>query len=197
MHTLIAATFTQLADLLEPLPTATWDAPSLCAGWRVREVVAHVTVPARLTAEQFGAEMAAAGGDFRAVSDGLALRDAALPLAEHLANLRSPVLAAWEPPGGGAIGALNHAVVHSLDVTNAVDLPPAASAEALRAILDSLTDGGVAARFDADVSGLALSAPDIGWSWGDGQAWSADAAALVSLLTHRTLPDGRSLASSG
>ena len=104
------------------------------------------------------------------------------------------MLAAWEPPGGGAIGALNHAVVHSLDITNAVHLPSAAPAEALRVILDSLTAGGGAARFDVDVSGLALEAPDIGWSWSAGRAVSAPAAELVSLLTHRSLPDGRSLA---
>jgi len=41
-------------------PDATWDAPTLCEGWQVRNVVAHVTMPARLTPEQFGAEMAAA-----------------------------------------------------------------------------------------------------------------------------------------
>lgn len=196
-HDLIAATFADLADLLEPLPAATWDAPSLCAGWRVREVVAHVTMPARLTAEQFGADIAAAHGDFQATSDGLALRDASLPIAEHLDNLRSPVLAAWEPPGGGAIGGLNHAVVHSLDITNAVGLPAAASADALRVILDSLTEGGAAARFGVDVAGVALGAPDIGWSWGEGEVVTADAAVLVSLVSHRTLPGGRSFGGGG
>lgn len=31
-----------LADLLTTLTPAQWNAPSLCSGWRVREVVAHV-----------------------------------------------------------------------------------------------------------------------------------------------------------
>jgi len=71
-----AATYEGLAGL----PTAdTGNAPSLCAGWQVRHVVGHVTMPARLTPEQFGAELAAARGDFGVLSDTVADRDAALP----------------------------------------------------------------------------------------------------------------------
>ena len=43
----VAAAFDALADALAPLDDAAWDTPSLCAGWRVREVVAHMTMPAR------------------------------------------------------------------------------------------------------------------------------------------------------
>ena len=32
------------AELLAGLAGAQWDAPSLCAGWRTREVVAHTTM---------------------------------------------------------------------------------------------------------------------------------------------------------
>src|SRR4051812_49336691 len=31
-----------LADLLDELSEAEWETPSLCAGWRVRDVAAHV-----------------------------------------------------------------------------------------------------------------------------------------------------------
>ena len=53
------------ARLLADGPAEAWDAATLCAGWQVRHVVAHVTMPARLTPERFGAEMAAAGGDWQ------------------------------------------------------------------------------------------------------------------------------------
>lgn len=36
---------TGYCDLLADLDEAGWDHPSLCAGWRVREVVAHMTMP--------------------------------------------------------------------------------------------------------------------------------------------------------
>ena len=43
----VAAEFTRLADLLDAVSDARWDTPSLCAGWRVREVIAHLTMAAR------------------------------------------------------------------------------------------------------------------------------------------------------
>ncbi|WP_222267277.1 maleylpyruvate isomerase family mycothiol-dependent enzyme [Modestobacter marinus] len=188
----VARTYDGLADLLAAGPAGTWDAPSLCAGWQVRHVVAHVTMPARLSAEQFGAEMAAAGGDFTLLSDTVAARDASLPTAELLDALRSPVLHGWQPPGGGAAGALSHAVVHALDVTVALGRPAVAPAEAVVAVLDRLTaaDGAV---FGIDLAGVRLEAADTDWSWGDGALVRADSGALVALLSGRRLPDGRVL----
>jgi len=74
----VAATYDRLADVLAAAAVEVWDAPSLCEKWLVRHVIAHVTMPARLTPEQFGAEMAAAGGDFTVLSDTVARRDASL-----------------------------------------------------------------------------------------------------------------------
>jgi uncharacterized protein (TIGR03083 family) len=37
----------RLADLYADLTPDQWSAPSLCKGWRVREVLAHVTMPYR------------------------------------------------------------------------------------------------------------------------------------------------------
>lgn len=193
LQPLIRDSFARLADSLEQQEPDVCDQPSLCAGWRVRDVVAHVTMPARLTAEQFGAELTAVGGDFQLLSDTIAVRDGELPVAEHLYNLRSTTLAEWEPPGGGAIGALNHAVVHGLDVTNAVGLPRACTDDTAMVILDSLTTGGIAARFDIDLTNVRLQADDIDWSSGSGRDVIAPAAEIISLACHRTLSDGRSL----
>jgi uncharacterized protein (TIGR03083 family) len=188
----VAPTYDGLADLLAAAPGETWDAPSLCEKWQVRHVVAHVAMPVRLTPERFGAEMAAAGGDFGVLSDTVAARDAALPPADQLDALRSPQLHAWQPPGGGAAGALSHAVIHSLDVTVALDRPAVAPADAVVAVLDRLTaaNGGV---FAIDLTGVRLEAADTDWSWGDGNVVRADSGALVALLSGRTLPDGRTL----
>ena len=188
----VAPTFTGLADLLASAPGETWDAPSLCDKWQVRHVVAHVTMPARMTPEQFGAEMAAAGGDFAVVSDTVAARDASLPVADHLQALRSPMLHAWQPPGGGEVGALSHAVIHSLDVTVALDRPAVAPQEAVTAILDQLTAAN-GAWFGIDLAGVRLEASDTDWSWGTGDVVRADSGSLVALLSGRTLPDGRAL----
>lgn len=188
----VAPTYLHLADLLAAEPAETWDAPSLCDSWRVRHVVAHVTMPARFTPEQFGAEMAAAGGDFDVLSRTVAARDSAAPVAEHLAHLRSPRLHEWQPPGGGAAGALSHAVIHSLDITVALGRPAVAPPDAVLAVLDQLVaaDG---AWFGIDLTGTRLEADDAEWSWGTGEVTRADAGSLVALLSGRTLPDGRVL----
>ena len=170
----VPPTLTGLADLLAGAPH-TWEAESLCQGWQVRHVVAHVTMPARLTPEAFGAEMAAAGGDFTVLSNTVAQRDGALPRDELLDQLRSPSLHGWQPPGGGEAGALSHAVIHSLDVTLPLGLPPVAPPDAVAAVLDLLvTDGG--SWFGVDPSGLSGTDPE-----------------RVALLAGRSLPDGRSL----
>ncbi|WKK11838.1 maleylpyruvate isomerase family mycothiol-dependent enzyme [Rhodococcus ruber] len=188
----VAPTYDGLADLLASVPAETWDAPSLCEKWQVRHVVAHATMPARLTPEQFGAEMAAAGGDFTVLSDTVAARDAFLPVSEHLAHLRSPLLHAWQPPGGGAAGALSHAVIHTLDVTVALERPTVAPAEAVVAVLDQLTAAN-GAVFGVDLTEVRLEADDADWSWGSGEVVRADSGRLVALLSGRTLPDGRTL----
>jgi hypothetical protein len=151
-----------------------------------------VTMPARLTPEQFRAEMAAAGGDFTVLSDTVAARDASLPLVDLLDQLRSPILHAWQPPGGGTAGALSHAVIHSLDVTIALDRPTVAPAEAVTAILDQLTAAN-GTWFALDLTDVRLQSTDTDWSWGHGQLVRADSGSLVALLGGRTLPDGRTL----
>jgi uncharacterized protein (TIGR03083 family) len=187
----VAPTYNGLADLLTATAVDTWDAPSLCEKWLVRHVVAHMTMPARLTPEQFGAEMAAAGGDFTVLSDTVATRDASLPVGDLLDQLRSPRLHAWQPPGGGAAGALSHAVIHSLDVTIALDRSAVAPAEAATAVLDQLT--AASGTGWVDLTGVRLEAADTDWSWGNGQLVRADSGSLVALLSGRALPDGRTL----
>lgn len=189
LHDLVGDSYRRLADQLR---LADWEQPSLCVGWRVRELIAHVTMPARYTAEQFGLELAAANGDFTLLSNLIAARDGELSMAELLADLASPVLAGWQPPGGGAIGALNHVVVHGLDATNALGVPRSCSDEAARIILDELVAGG-AERFGVSLAGVQLVASDLDWQSGSGRTVTASAGELISLASHRTLPDGRNL----
>ncbi len=115
----ITAERRELAGLLSGLPAQTWDAPTLCAGWRVREVVAHMTMPFRYSTRQFLTELGKARGNFTRMADRCAKRDAALPPGELAAALRDNAGHPWKPPGGGLEGALVHDVIHGLDITAA------------------------------------------------------------------------------
>src|SRR5215471_14019970 len=65
----VAAEFAALAGLLERATEAQWDTPSLCEGWRVREVVAHMTMAARYPEDKFMAELRRCDFDFGRLSN--------------------------------------------------------------------------------------------------------------------------------
>jgi len=188
---LVAATYVALADMLDALAPERWETPSLCEGWRVREVVAHVTMPARYSEDAFMAELGADGFDFTRLSNRIASRDAKLPTSELIANLRDDTLHRWTPPGGGYHGALNHAVIHSLDITVPLSETRRTSDTAIRTVLDDLTGGGAHTHFGTDIDERSLRATDIDWSYGSGPQVSGTATDLALHLCGRTVPAGR------
>lgn len=190
LQPLVAATYVALADLLDRRSPEAWDTPSLCEGWRVREVVSHMTMPARYDEAAFMAELEADNFDFDVLSKRIAGRDADLATDHLVANLRSDTLHHWTPPGGGEHGALNHAVIHSLDITVPLGEPRCASDNAIRVVLDDLTEGGIHAHFGTEVQGRSFEATDIAWSFGRGTSTSGPAADLALFLCGRTLPSG-------
>ncbi|MGH3903718.1 MAG: maleylpyruvate isomerase family mycothiol-dependent enzyme [Pseudonocardiaceae bacterium] len=85
----IAAERHELAAVLTDLPEQAWDAPTLCAGWRVREVVAHMTMPFRYSLPQFVLGMVRARGNFDRMADRCARYDAAaMTAAENCDMIR-------------------------------------------------------------------------------------------------------------
>jgi uncharacterized protein (TIGR03083 family) len=187
----VAAEFRSLADLLDAASAAQWDTASLCAGWRVREVVAHMTMAARYSEEQFMAELKRCGFDFTRLSNEIAARDASLPSDELIENLRSEVMQRWAPPGGGYHGALNHVVIHGLDVTVPLGAARLAPDQTIRVILDDLTQGDVNARFGIDIAGRHLQATDLDWSFGAGPMLRGPAADLALAICGRSVAPGR------
>jgi uncharacterized protein (TIGR03083 family) len=182
----VAAAFDALADALAPLDDAAWDTPSLCAGWRVREVVAHMTMPARYDQPAYLAELELAAGDFTTLSETIARRDAALPSGTLVEQLRGRDLQQWTPPGGGELGALTHVVVHGLDATVPLGLGRPFADEAMCRVLDGLVAGGH--QHFGVVLPDRLQATDLAWEHGTGTALRGSAADLVLRLTGRTVP---------
>lgn len=187
----VAAEFASLAGLLGAATDAQWDTWSLCAGWRVREVVAHMTMAARYSEAEFMAELQRCGFDFTRLSNEVAARDAKLPASQLVDCLRAEVMAEWTPPGGGYLGALNHVVIHGLDVTVPLGVPRHSPDQTIRAVLDGLTSGGGHEHFGMAVAGRRLAATDLDWCYGSGAELRGAAGDLALALCGRTLPEGR------
>jgi uncharacterized protein (TIGR03083 family) len=187
----VAAEFTSLADLLAAASGAQWDTPSLCAGWRVREVVAHLTMAARYSEAEFMTELRRCDFDFTRLSNEVAGRDASLPEDELVASLRSDVMQRWTPPGGGYHGALNHVVIHGLDVTVPMGAPRRSPDQTIRVVLDDLAQGGGHAHFGTVINGRRLEAGDLDWSHGSGPVLRGAAGDLALAMCGRAVPAGR------
>jgi uncharacterized protein (TIGR03083 family) len=187
----VADEYGALADLLEASGAAVWEAPSLCEGWRTREVVAHMTMPARYSGPAFMAELEAAGGDFTRLSNTVAARDGELPAASLLGDLRSWVLHGWQPPGGGMEGALTHCVIHGLDIVEAVPLERRVPDERIARVLEIVAGAGGPTLFGVDLSGVQLRADDLDWRCGSGALVTGPAQALALVVCGRLLPPGR------
>ncbi|MFC9797637.1 maleylpyruvate isomerase family mycothiol-dependent enzyme [Streptomyces sp. NPDC127584] len=187
----IAAERRELADLFDGLPAERWNEPSLCAGWRVREVVAHMSMGFRLSLPATLGELVRARGNLHRMTDRVARRDAAARSpAELSAFLRDNADHRWTPPVGGAAGALGHDVVHGLDVTVALGLDRRVPEDRLRALLDQVRPAGLR-FFGVDLGGVRLCADDLDWSYGSGAPVTGSAQDLLLLAYGRRLPEGR------
>jgi uncharacterized protein (TIGR03083 family) len=205
MMKLIAAHRRALSEALSDLPAAQWQGASLCAGWTPGHVLAHQTMPFRISEAEFMAGMQECGGDFTKFSDEIAERDSNIPPAELVGVLRDNAENPWAPPGGGLSGALSHDVIHGLDMTwllgSAYEIP----AEAMTTVLGSITgplalagDAVVAADvepsaermtvFGFPLDGIKVIATDLDWCAGQGPELRGRGRDLLPLLAGREIP---------
>lgn len=164
----IAAERRELAGVFAGLTAEQWNSPSLCEGWRVREVVAHMSTCFRHSTARTLGELVRSGGNVHRMADRIARRDAAALTEDRLAAaLAEHAEHPWRPPVGGRIAALAHDAVHGLDVTVALGLGARLPLPRAAALL-----GTVSARslrfFGARLEGVRLRATDLDWSYGQG-----------------------------
>lgn len=136
---LITAERREMAAVLSGLPDRSWNAPTLCAGWRVREVVAHMEMLYRYSTARFLAELARSGGRFGRMADRRARQDGSASPHELLLVMAEGAESARTPLGVGLAGSLTHDVIHGLDVTVALGLDRRVPEDRLRVVLDVIT----------------------------------------------------------
>jgi uncharacterized protein (TIGR03083 family) len=178
-----------LADLLETLSDEQWDEPSLCTGWRVRDVAAHLTL-AHTGSGRAVVEVVRARGRFDAMIRDTALRRAAAPRAELVAALRAMVGSRRRAPGVSPLEPMLDALVHGQDIALplGIDRPMPLDAATTAATRVWTSGWPLSLAFSARrrLRGVELVADDVDWAVGDGLRLEGPVAALLLVLTGRT-----------
>lgn len=162
----------RLVDRLRGLADEDWDRPSLCAGWTVRHVLAHLVTPYTVSVPA----MALAVGRHRSIDR--AMDAAARRIAEErepddlLSVLEANASSGFHPPGLPLAASLTDAVVHSADIRWGLGDPHEdwAAPDRLGPVLDFLTSPRALAGFvpPGRLRGLTLRADDVPWERGSG-----------------------------
>ncbi len=184
---MVAAERTGLADELEGLAEEQWATLSLCAGWTVREVVAHLLMPFHVSLPKMLWKMATNGFDFDKVSDKVAKSDVR-PVTELLDDLRTNAGHRFSPPGFGPEAPLTELVVHGQDIRRPLEFARHVPDDHARVVLDLLVTPKAAKAFAKKglLTGLRLEVNELEWSYGSGHVVAGRAEAIIMTLAGRT-----------
>jgi uncharacterized protein (TIGR03083 family) len=173
-----------LAAFLATLPPEQWQAPTLCARWRVRDVVAHVVSYGELGTGGLLAYVIR-GGFWSPRVNALALA----PYSRYSPEQLLALLAGHAEPRGlhAALGgrvALLEGIVHHQDIRRALGMPRVIPAErllpGLRTALIAPDAGGL-----WRIRGVRLIATDLRFSFGFGPEVRGAAEALLMAMAGR------------
>lgn len=158
-----------LADFLDDLDDHEWQRDSLCAGWTVHDVAAHMTLSTRSTFLGTIKGAIRARGNWNRMEAGLARdRAAVFGPAELIAQLRETAGSAHRAPLSSRWDPLVDALVHGQDVARPLgrerEMPAEQTVAALEHVLASPFYG---AR--KRLAGTRLVATDREWAAGNGQ----------------------------
>jgi len=178
-----------IADL-EGVDETRWDEPSLCPGWSVHDVVAHLVDTARTTRLGFVVAMARARFDFdRQNADGVARERGASP-AQTLERLRAVARRTSTPPAPRD-SRLVEEIVHGEDIRRPLgirrDYPPEAVTRAID--LQARTSASMGGAKEL-ASRVRLIATDTEFSLGDGPDLRGPVVSLLLAISGREVAVG-------
>lgn len=163
-----------------------WDAPSLCEGWRVRDVVGHIlygnelrlwTLPFRLARFGFSSDRS---GKHYSIERGERGTPAELVRDFDARNAWAGTCRVFPPRL-----VLLDRLVHQQDIRRALGHPRVVPEDRLRATLDAAPTLGNVFRAKKRTRGLRFVATDIDWSWGAGPEVTGPGEALLLAMLGR------------
>jgi uncharacterized protein (TIGR03083 family) len=172
---------------LEGLDDEEWQRPSLCEGWTVHDVVAHLVDTARTTRLGFVADMVRARFDFDRLNARGVERERGASPPETLQRLRAVALRTSTPPAP-LDSRLVEEVVHGEDIRRSLGISRAYPREAVRRAL--LLQARTPASFGGAkelVSGCRLVAVDDDLAVGDGPELRGPALSLLLVASGRRI----------
>lgn len=172
-----------LADLLESLPRTAWDQPSLCQGWTVRDVGAHLTFSqARLRDVAWPAVRT--GFRYDAMVKYAAVHS---PLTHEqiVATLRGFVGSRRRAPFVTELEPLLDSLVHTQDICMPLGIEHRMPVDAAVAAADRVLALRGPMRLWKPPRGLRLVATDVDWTYGQGPIVEAPIQSHLLTLTGR------------
>ena len=173
-----------LAATIEELTAEQWDSPSLCAGWSVGFLAAHILAGAEQTPGRFLGGMVTTGFRFNALMERDARSRAQLSRQQIADRLRQRTTTTNHPPAP-VMAMLGEVVVHGEDIRRPVGLPGTVADDAANACLQMYTKASFPVGGKKRIGGLRLVATDTGWSYGAGPEVSGPALSLLLAMTGR------------
>lgn len=190
--TRVGEVLVHVAGLLEELTAEQWESPSLCEGWRVRDVAGHIIW--RIGNSAGGMLRDARTALFvehispRHIMDELSLRAGEGDYEEIVRRIRSIAAARLAGVGRTGIGDLIESVVHGFDIAQPLGIDLAID----QAITDSVAARSTllaGSKVRSVLRERTLVASDAGWRIGHGPELEGTAEAIVLFLFgRRALP---------
>jgi uncharacterized protein (TIGR03083 family) len=170
-----------LADDLANISDAQWSTPSLCSGWSVRDVLAHMTATAETTPLNFLPRLAAAGFSLNKMSekDIAKRRD-----GDVLARFRSRVSSKKSPPGPKDTW-LGETIVHAEDIRRPLGIAHEYPIDAVTRLIEFFRASNLLIGAKKRAEGLTLKPTDADWSIGTGPEVNGPAIDILMAITGR------------
>jgi uncharacterized protein (TIGR03083 family) len=173
-----------LADDLSGLTEEQWARPSLCTGWSVRDVLAHMTATAKMTPAKFFPALAGSGFNFGTFTDKVKAKELGSSGQATLENFKGVLNATTHPPGP-TLAMVGEAVVHSADIRQPLGIDHQSSAEAMTAAADFYKRSNLLIGAKRRMTGLRFAATDVDWSSGSGPEVSGPMISIVLAMCGR------------
>jgi len=173
-----------LAADLTALSEEQWKTPSLCDGWTVRDVLAHMTAAATITPTKFLSSFIGSGLSFEGVQQkGIAAQRGSTP-AQTLENFIGILNSKRKPPGPIETP-IGEVIVHSEDIRRPLGISHHVDSEWVTKMADFYRKSNLIIGGKKRATGLSFRATDTDWSAGSGPEVAGPALSIVMAITGR------------